>query len=179
MKTFVKTDILAVCTINKYFPKLTSALFTINLDRICWTSPCSGDECRWINPSCTLHSFQQGELWAGVTRQDPALTTAMWLFVQPTCPQLNTDSDRRRMATSFTGIKKWLQSAVVVRKDRIKPLERKKRRMGSFLTCLFSVCAKAKTESYFWCVRGNSPLTSIKKIFSQIISPLVYNQTLP
>lgn len=32
---------------------------------------------------------------------DSALTTVMWMFVQSTCPQLNTDSDRGGMATSF------------------------------------------------------------------------------
>lgn len=31
----------------------------------------------------------------------PALTTAMQLFVQSTCPELNTDSDRGEMAASF------------------------------------------------------------------------------
>lgn len=38
---------------------------------------------------------------------DPVLTTAMWLFVQPTCPELNADSDRAEMAKFYWNYK-WL-----------------------------------------------------------------------
>lgn len=64
-----------------------------------------------------------------MTGLDPAPTTAMWLFVQPTCPQLNTDSDRGRMATSLAGIKRecefpWKEDdcCVATLKDKIKPV---------------------------------------------------------
>lgn len=101
MKTLLKRDIFTVQAINKYFPTLTSILFTINSITFTEQGPAVEMTVGGLTPQVPAFTLTRRALMRGSAELDPALTTAMRLFVQPTCSELNADSDRGGMATSF------------------------------------------------------------------------------
>lgn len=101
MKTLVKPVIFAVQAINKYFPTLTCILFTINSITFAEQGRAVEMTVGGLTPQVPAFTLTRRALTRGSAGLDPALTTAMRLFVQPTCPELNADSDRGGMATSF------------------------------------------------------------------------------
>lgn len=54
-----------------------------------------------LNLRVFAYTPTRGALTRGSAGLDSAPTTVMWLFIQPTCPELNTGSDRYGMATNF------------------------------------------------------------------------------
>lgn len=101
MKTFIKRGIFTVQAINKLFPTLTSVLFTIICVVFAEQGPAVEMTVGGLTPQLPAFTLTRRALTRGSAGLDPVLTTAMWLFVQPTCPELNTDGDRGGMATSF------------------------------------------------------------------------------
>lgn len=102
----VKSDIFAESTISKHF-----CLITINSVTFAEKDPVMASV-GGLTLGVPAFPLTRGALTRGRAGPDPTLTTAMWLFVQPTCTELNTETDWREMRA---GIREQVSLKMILR----------------------------------------------------------------